>query len=284
MEQPQGYVDVIREDGRVVPLTIETHTIIDREILAKNITTNLGRNLPRFVNRAGLGQVKSGPIAIVGAGPSLKETVNRVRDFENVLVCGSGHDFLVRQGIIPNYAAVCDGGKDDKGNLSIPNKETAYLIASQCDPSLFDHLADYHVEMWHYRGQATKTLGEEAELLKGELSIAWGSSIGMIAIPLARLIGFQHLHFFGFDSCYGRFGMDHHCCKIAGSMEYEKKPVTVGDQTFITDLALIEQASQFFRYIENQYEYFHATIHGDGLIAAMIRHGEPGLKNFLSLA
>ena len=209
-------------------------------------------------------------IAIVGAGPSLKETVNRVRDFENVLVCGSGHDFLVRQGIIPNYAAVCDGGKDDKGNLSIPNKETAYLIASQCDPSLFDHLADYHVEMWHYRGQATKTLGEEAELLKGELSIAWGSSIGMIAIALARLIGFQHLHFFGFDSSF-ESREEHHAYPQPETAQMLS--VKVGDpvtgREFQTTATWLGQAQQF-EEMRNHWQ-FDATIYGDSLTAEMER-------------
>ena len=284
MEQPQGYVDALRDDGRLVPLKIETKTLIEPEHLAKNITANLGRNLPRFVNRLGFGQIRNEPLAIVCAGPTLVDTVDRVRDFEHVLVCGSAHDFLVRQGIIPNYAVVCDGGKEDKGNLSLPQKETAYLIASQCDPSLFDHLSDFHVELWHYRGQATKTPEEEAVLLNGEPSISWGSSVGIVAISLARMLGFQHLHFFGLDSSYGDHGLSHHCCKIAGSMEYQKTPVKIGGRTFITDLALIEQASQFCRYVETEYQFLHSTIHGDGLLAAMIRHGEPGLEKLISLA
>lgn len=284
MEQPHGYVDVIRDDGRVVPLKIETRTFIEREQLAKNITANLGRDLPRFVDRLGFGQIRNEPLAIVGAGPSLSETVNRVRDFENVLVCGSAHDFLVRQGVIPNYAVVCDGGKEDKGNLSLPQKETAYLIASQCDPGLFDHLSGFHVELWHYRGQATETLEEEAVLLNGEPGLAWGSCVGIVSISIARMLGFRHLHLFGLDSSYGNYGMDHHCCKIAGSMEYQKVPATVAGRTFISDLALMEQANQFFRYVEDQYQYFHATIHGDSLIAHMVRHGEPGLEKLISLA
>lgn len=284
MEQPQGYVDTVLDDGRVTPLTIQTHTIIEKEHLAKNITANLGRNLPRFVNRMGFGQIRHEPLAIVGAGPTLADTIDRILDFENVLVCGSAHDFLVRNGVVANYAVVCDGGKEDKGNLSLPQKETAYLIASQCDPGLFDHLSDYHVELWHYKGQTTDTLEEESVLLNGEPSLSWGSSVGIVAISIARLLGFQHLHFFGLDSSYGKHGIDHHCCKIEGSMEYKKIPVKVGGRVFISDLALMEQASQFCRYIETQYQFIHSTIHGDGLIAAMVRHGEPGLEKYISLA
>jgi len=284
MEQPQGYVDTVLDDGRVTPLTIQTYTLIEQGHLAKNIVENLGRDIPRFVNRVGLGQIRHAPLAIVCAGPTLVETIDRVRDFENVLVCGSAHDFVVRQGIIPNYAVVCDGGKDDKGNLSLPQKDTTYLIASQCDPSLFDHLSDYHVEMWHYRGQAAPTIEEEGRVLNGEPSLAWGSSVGIVSISLAMHLGFQHIHFFGLDSSYGDHGMSHHCCKIAGSMEYKKVPVKVGEKVFISDLALMEQTNQFFRFIETQHQFIHGTIHGNGLIAEMARQGEPGLEKYISLA
>ena len=35
---------------------------------------------------------------------------------------------------------------------------------------------------------------------------------------------------------------------------------------------------------ETEYQFLHSTIHGDGLLAAMIRHGEPGLEKLISLA
>ena len=284
MEQSKGYVDFTADDGRVVPLKIETHTIIPPEHLAKNIAENLKRTIPRFVNRIGFCEVKSEPLAIVAAGPSLNDTVDLVRDFDRVLVCGSAHDHLVRQGVIPTYALVSDGGKDDKGNLSLPQKETTYLIASQCDPGLFNHLSGFNVEMWHYRGQACPSVEVEAELLQGETSIAWGSTVTINSIQIAMMLGYQHLHFFGFDSCYGDYGVKHHCCDIAGSMEYQKVPAVVDGKMFISDLGLMTQAEQFFHLVEAQGEFFHSTIYGDGLIAEMVKKGDPGLGKFISLA
>lgn len=280
MDEPLGYIDTI-VDGRVSPLKVETHQIIEPEHLAQNVAANLKREIPRFVQSSGYRRLTSEPLAIVAAGPSLNQTIDRVRDFDNVLVCGSAHDHLVRLGVIPTYALVSDGGKEDKGNLSLPQKDTTYLIASQCDESLFEHLKDYAVEMWHYKGQIGL---QEAEILNGELSIAWGSTVTINAITVAMMLGFQHLHFFGFDSCYGDYGLAQHCCEIAGSMEYQKMPAKVGDKTFISDLGLMEQANQFFRYVEANGEFFHSTIYGDGLVAEMVRHGDPGLSKFVSLA
>lgn len=288
MDQPEGYIDTLTDDGRAVPLKVNTYTIIPKKQLAQNISVNLDRDVPRFYNRPNFGACRYESVAIVGAGPSLRDTIDQLREFDNILVCGSAHDFVVRAGIIPTYALVSDGGKEDKGNLSLPQKGTIYLIASQCDPGLFDHLADYKVEMWHYRGQCADSAEEEAKILRGETPINWGSTVTINAIHMAMYLGFQDFHFFGFDSCYGDYGLAHHCCDIAGSMEYQKIPVHVGEgknrRTFISDLGLMTQAEQFFKRVEVDGRYFHSTIHGDGLIAEMVRKGDPELQTYVSLA
>ena len=284
MDQAEGYIDTVRDDGSVGPLKIETHTLIAQEQLAKNVSENILRDVPRFHGRPGFAECRHESIAIVGAGPTLRETVDKLREFEHILVCGSAHDFVVRAGIVPTYALVSDGGKEDKGNLSLPQAETIYILASQCGPGLFDHLADHKVEMWHYRGQCATDPKEEAEILKGEPAISWGSTVTINAVQMAMLLGFQDLHFFGFDSCYGDYGMAHHCCDISGALEYKKFPAKIGDQEFISDLGLMEQANQFFKLVEVDGQFFHSTIYGDGLIAAMVRHGDPALSTFVSLA
>ncbi len=287
MEDWRGYVDYLDAEGRAAPLTIKTYTLIEKQRLRDNIEANLKRPLPRFVGRANFCQVKPGPIAIVSSGPSLRETINDLRDFEVVLTCGSAHDFVVKAGIIPTYAVVCDAGKEDKGNLSLPNDKTTFLLASQCDPGLFEHLKGHKVEMWHYRGQATSTESpeDEAALLKGEPSIGWGSTVTLNAITLSLMMGYQHMHFFGFDGCYGDYGLASHCGPIAGGLDYEKMPVQVGPEkrVFITNLNLLNQVEQFFRIMEIDGRFFHVTLHGDGLTAEMVRQGEAGLDEYVTL-
>ncbi len=285
MDEPQGYLDCPNDMGGMTPLKVETRTIIAPEHLARNIAENIKLDVPRFAYRPGLGIARAGrpPLAIVAAGPTLNDTIDRVRGFEHILVCGSAHDHLVRAGIVPTYALVCDGGVEDKGNLSLPQKETTYIIASQCDPSLFEHLKDHKVEMWHYRGQSTPDLDAERELLRGEPSLSWGSSVTVVGIQLCLLLGHQDFHFFGFDSCYGGYGTEQHCTKIHGSMPYQKVPATIVGRTFISDLALLEQANQFWRIVEAQGEFFHSTFYGDGLIAWMAKHAEPGLETYVTV-
>jgi len=285
MDTPQGYIDVRRDDGSTVALTVSTYTLVPTERLAANIRANLPRALSRFVETSGRASARIGePIAIVSCGHSLNERWDELRQFRNILVCGSAHDHVVRQGIVPTYAVVCDAGVEDKGNLSLPQAETLYLIASQCDPALFDQLAGHRVEMWHYRGQAVAKIEDEPALLNGEQSICWGSTATLVSINIAMMMGFQHQHFFGFDNCYAPHGASYHACDVAGEYEYEKKPVWVGKRFFVSNLALMTQVEQFFRLVENWREFLHVTLHGDGLTSEMVRQGEPGLEKFVSLA
>ena len=284
MDEPLGLIDVVTPDRGTIPLNIESQLIIPREHLAKNIAANLGKEIPRFVFNSGRGSRKNEPLAIVSSGHSLNEQWDELRTFKNILTCGSAHDHVVRHGIIPTYAAVSDAGVDDKGNLSLKNLETTYIIASQCDPGLYDHLAGHHVEMWHYKGQAYKSLEEEAVALKGEPSIAWGSSITMNSFHIAFLLGFQDLHFFGFDNCYSKYGVAQHACQIAGGIEYQKQPFHVGKRFFISNLALAAQVEQFFKLVEAWHQWIHVTLHGDGLAAEMVKQGDPLLQEFISLA
>jgi hypothetical protein len=286
MEEIKGYIDITL-NGRVVPLTVQAEQVIKPELLARNIAINLARKVPRFTDTSGRSILrKDEKIAIVSGGHSLNDQFDELREFKHILVCGSAHDHLVRQGIIPTYATVCDGGREDKGNLSLPQKETIYVIASQCDPNLFDHLEDYNVEMFHYRGQTGRDLEEEAKLLNGEPSLGWGSTVTLISIHVALLMGFQHQHFFGFDNCYSEYGVAQHSYDVVGGFEYEKKPVYVGEKKrfFISNMGLATQVEQFFRLVEMWREWIHVTLHGDGLPHEMVRQGDPGLTKFVGLA
>jgi hypothetical protein len=56
-----------------------------------------------------------------------------------------------------------------------PNKQTSYLLASQAPPALFDHLKNYKVAMWHFKGQ----IENEEQHFRGEPTISWGCMIGV---------------------------------------------------------------------------------------------------------
>src|SRR5262249_29701353 len=48
------------------------------------------------------------PIAIVGGGPSLAETIKDCRRYKNIMACGSVYDWLIWKGVYPRWSVLCD--------------------------------------------------------------------------------------------------------------------------------------------------------------------------------
>src|SRR5688572_11382637 len=89
------------------------------------------------------------PIAVVGFGPSLQETWEKVRDFPFVVSCSGAHRFLIDRGIIPNWHVEVDPRAHKITLMGAPHPSVEYLVASTCAPAYFDHLADSNVKLWH---------------------------------------------------------------------------------------------------------------------------------------
>lgn len=285
----QGFIDVCNAEGNLIPLVVDGHTIIARSRLAANVVINLERDYPRFLGNSGRGIRHEEPVAIISGGPSLADYLDRVREFKYVIACGSVHDYLRQQGIVPTHAVVSDAGKDDRHNLSLAHSDTTFLLASQCDPALYDHLKGHKIEMWHYAGQAADIGQDEERLFRGERTMTWGGMVTLSAISLALQMGFQHHHHFGFDGNYGEHGLKSHVAPVFGGKDYAKVPflVPAGDPNgrwFVSDMNFAEQANQYFRLVEYLAPWVHSTLYGDGMTTEMVKCGDPYLKTFITLA
>jgi hypothetical protein len=139
------------------------------------------------------------PVAIVGGGPSLKDHLDLLRRYRFIMACGSVHDYLVDNGIIPTWCMVCD--PDPLVNLYMKHKhkDIKYLIASQCSQETFDYLKDNEVYIWHASGSdmENEIFGKDKPLLGG------GCTIGTRALFAIVMFGFPEQHLFGFDTCLG---------------------------------------------------------------------------------
>ncbi len=138
------------------------------------------------------------PIAIVGGGPSLKDTIHLLADYKYVMVCGSAHDYVIEHSKCHiNYVVVCDPDELVINYLQLkPSINTKYLIASQCDPKVFEHLKHERVHIWHSGGGTDLSIFGE-----GNLALGGGCTVGTRAMCMALAFGFSKLHLFGFDTC-----------------------------------------------------------------------------------
>src|SRR5262249_52993676 len=85
--------------------------------------------LPEFMK-----DKKGHPIALAGGGPSIRDHLDELREFDAVMAVGSSQDWLVQNGIRSRYCIVVDAHPTVTASyLKHPHVDTNYLIASQCN-------------------------------------------------------------------------------------------------------------------------------------------------------
>ncbi len=267
--------------GEIMFVSTEQGPSVALRELRANIERNVSRGTPRFVDHVDPKKKRSRPLAIVAGGMSVLKTLERARTFNDIMVCGSAHDYVLSQGLAPRWSVLADARQDC---ITMLQRSITYLVASNCAPELFDALEGFDVQMWHARTDvAGGDQAAEAIVRRGEPQVAWGCTCALAAIYLGRLLGFTDLHLFGVDSCYESETATHPY-QTAGEFKQDKFHVDIGGRRMLTDGGMLLQAEYFWRIIEMEGEFFHATIHGDGLIAEMARKGDPKLSQYVSLA
>lgn len=240
------------------------------EDLEANVNHAFTLGLPSLEQLPGYQRSKGmRPLSLLAGGPSVKNTL---KDAEgDLMVCGSAHDYVVSQGVKPKYAVMLDGDPCVAGYLKNPCKDTIYLVASQCDPSVFERLKDHTVYTWNCAG------GVGYRLFDGQIVVGGGSTVTLRATSLALLLGYTNVHIHGFDSCY--LDGEHH----AYATEEVKAPneVRLGGENgkaFLCAPYHISQAKHFQTFLKNFGHMMNITVHGPGMIAEIMRMGNEQAK------
>lgn len=206
-------------------------------------------------------------IAVVSFGPSLNQTWEQIRNFKYVMTCSGAHRFLIDNGIVPNWHLAVDPlAKNTVDLIGQPHKDVEYLIASTCNPDVFEHLKDYNIKLWHI----FDTSEEGFRILpQNEWAITGGCSVGARTLTLARFLGFTDIHVFGLDGCYsdkGSHAGKHPVFKTASSftLDYDGKQ-------YRTTPSMLAVA----KGINHERDMLHDaefTFHGEGLIQALAKN------------
>lgn len=201
--------------NRLAGITTQTATSTDEGM--ENVRANIFRPLPWFHERYSTDPEKRIPgkrIALVGGGPSIKDTVAELMDFGTVIACGSVHDWLqANSPRIPKFCAVCDPDPVMANYLRSPDKDTTYLVSSHCNATVFDALEGHDVVMWHCwpigdGDQAARDFIQKHT--PGWVGVGGGCTVGLRSLTLSMMMGYSEMHFFGFDSCMGTSDDEHH--------------------------------------------------------------------------
>lgn len=262
---------VVRNDDGQTRLALNMGMNAGRGYILENIQRNITRQLPQVFEHP----VNDQRIAIIGGGPSLEYTIDELRacvdDGVKLVALNGTHDWLVEHGFRPSAMIMVDSRPENVRFVQNPVDGCKYFIASQCHPSVFDALEGHEVYIWH----ANNNIGEESILEDYYLGnfrfIIGGSTVLLRGIWLMRTLGFMKMDVFGFDSCY----MDgkHHAYEQPENDGCEVQELTCMGRKFQCAAWQASQFDDFQHFIQIVGDKFELNVHGDGLIAHMMREG-----------
>lgn len=209
------------------------------------------------------------PLHIVAGGPSAVDTLGEIDG--DICAVNGAHDWLVNQGIKPDYTVLLDWMDVVFRNLT-PQEGVVYLLGSQAHVHALNILEGYDVRIWH-------TGVEKSALPPGTRWYGGGlAAVGRV-MPLLYEYGYRDFHYHGVDGCY-RDGKTHsYGWHLVGNNTETPMEVTVGGRTFSTRVDWVAQAQNWLEQLKI-YDEWHAMgelervnifVHGDGLIPHIAR-------------
>ena len=283
MSMPAFIADEVKEiefaDGH-----LNVDDIVIRDQVAANIKLGLPQAQPYEHN--------SETVVLVCGGPSLEETQRDLVEAYwrggKVVTTNGSYRWCIERNIKPSATVVLDAREFNRRFIEPAVDGCKYLLASQCHPATFEAACGREVVIWH----ALSTGDDELALLekyygkKGEGEQTWrnfwpitfGTTVGIRAISLLRMLGFRRFEIFGLDSCW--FKDQHHAYQQAendGEDVFNVWARPEGHdhlaQCFKCSAWQAKQADDFLQLIRERGDLFHLNVHGPGLIATMVRTG-----------
>lgn len=266
---------------------VTTQTATPSEESMNNVRANIGRQLPWFHSRFEIleekNRIPGKRIALVGGGPSIRDSVAELVDFHTIIACGSAHDWLQAHcPRVPTFCAICDPDPVMANYLRAPDHETKYLISSHCNQTVFDALGGHDVTMWHCWpiGAGDQDAREYLqEKTPGWVAIGGGCTVGLRALTIAMMMGYTEIHFFGFDSCMGMSDDEHHAYPFTDETKeflgdiYNVKigmgPSHPKPREYRVAGYQLAQADHYKQMLQAFGHLFRPVFHGPGLMADM---------------
>jgi hypothetical protein len=222
-----------------------------------NIDFNAKRGLPAWDRMRG--KVENGRVAIVGYGPSLRDTWERLKDFDGAIwTTSKAHDFLLERGITPTFHTDLDYREHKaRFNKLLPN-ETHYIIATQVHPSYLDRLLanpDCDLELFH----SAIPYGPPSP---GYPKVAPQFDVGLQAAYLAYRMGYCNQVWFGMDS--STKGTDTHA-GAHGGITSDAVDILVDGRVY-TSTAMLMRSAMWTELMLFKYPLIRPEIIGDGML------------------
>ncbi len=243
------------------------------EVAIANMRENSKRDLPWFLGM----DAHPGSIVPVAGGPSLRSRLGKIkarkRAGECIVALNGTLKLLKAHGIKPDVAAFLDTSEAVLGFIDDEPDDCLYLVASACDPKVFDKLEGRRIVLWH----ADIADPQQDEIINGyphkpASLIGGGNTIGLRIMNLGYLLGFRTFHYYGLDSSFADDGRDHAYTKHDGE-EPESMTVVFRDKQYRCSPWMARQADEFKNLFFPMFARLGCDIHvhGEGLIPDIAR-------------
>jgi len=212
------------------------------------------------------------PIAIVGYGPSLKHTWEKLRDFNTIITTSGAHKFLIERGIIPTYHVDVDPRAHKVAMLGEIRQDVTYMPCSTVHPNYIDTLlaANAKVQLWH----CFSTDQEAVRITPtGDASLTGGADAGMRAMTVARFMGYVNQHVFGMDGC--SFDEESHAADHTNRMQkfFDLEYPEGSGKKYRTTPHLLD-ISKTVPHELHMLKLDNVQLYGDGLVKAIVENSD----------
>jgi methyltransferase family protein len=260
-EVTTGWVPKVWRVGGISHGELKTICNTAHEKLLANVRKACARRLPWFQPE----DEHAGHVAILGGGPSLVDKIEEIQwrqsIGQDVWVLNNAHKALEGTDIWYDRQVLLDA-RPETASFVCPDVGE-YLIASQCDPSVFAKLHGEIVTLFHVNSPGMDFLSEEKE--RAAYLVGGGTTVGMNAMALAFLLGYRFIHLYCFDSCY-RDGA-HHAYPQALNDGEPVSETLFGDKTYQCASWMVSQAREFLEVVPGYMDDGAVvTVHGKGLL------------------
>jgi len=212
-------------------------------------------------------------VMILGGGPSLldfkDEIIEKRKAGMGLITTNGAYNEVLSWGITPSAQVVVDSRPFNKRFLEPVVPNCKYMLASQCDPSMFEGIPHEQVFIWH----AALNESVEAALdvaYNGEwYPVPGGSTVMLRTITLFRLLGYAKMHIYGFDSCLR--DKQHHAYVQKENDDKQEVTVTIGNKMFTCHAWMASQAQEFIDQTKLLSDEVELAVYGDGLIAEILK-------------
>lgn len=212
-------------------------------------------------------------VAILGGGWSLDKSLEELKILKasgvKIVTLNGAYKWALDNDLGPVSQIIVDARPHNARFVQPVREDCVYLIASQCDPSVFEQLPEHRTIIWHTSEKLFKEVLDER--YQTWYNVPGGSTVLLRSLPLLRMLGFRKFHLFGCDSCLQEG--QHHAYPQPENDGDLAVAVSVGGRQFTCYPWMASQASEFMDLIGVFGNEIELEVYGDGLIAHILTTG-----------